>query len=204
MHNNPKSTLRFVLNAGILHHPLGLAVRRAAGVGPGRQFAVRCYLPWVCRGLCREPKVWCGLFAQFAVRCVLPWAWMAPLPWATLCRVYLVGMSWAWTLSCAGHVGSRQNFLCRASAHGTGSTHGRDRFSGGVVPPPGKPPVSALDLDHVYEVLFRVQCVKARGHVVFFFFLMGLFVNVYPPLEWISWSFWTLPVPKNGTPSDRK
>jgi hypothetical protein len=38
-------------------------------------------------------------------------------------------------------------------------------------------------LDRFCEVLFRVQCVKARGHVVFSFFLMGLFVIVYPPLE---------------------
>jgi hypothetical protein len=38
-------------------------------------------------------------------------------------------------------------------------------------------------LDRVCEVLFRVKCVIVRGHVVFSFFLLGLSVKLYPPLE---------------------
>jgi hypothetical protein len=35
-------------------HPLCRVIKRAAGVGPGGQFAVQRCLPWVYRGHCRE------------------------------------------------------------------------------------------------------------------------------------------------------
>jgi hypothetical protein len=41
-----------------------------------------------------------------------------------------------------------------------------------------------------------VFTVKVQGHIVISTFLMGLFVKLHPPLEWISGSFGTLPVKK--------
>jgi hypothetical protein len=55
--------------------------------------------------------------------------------------------------------------------------------------PSGCVPVSPLAAgvfskpDHVCKVLFRVLVVIVRGLFVFSFFLLGLSINLYPPLE---------------------
>jgi hypothetical protein len=52
--------------------------------------------------------------------------------------------------------------------------------------------------DRVCKAICRLQDEKVRGLVVFSYFLGGLLVKLYPPLELISRSFWTVSVKKKN------